>query len=311
MPYAGNSTNIETRKVKEDSMSAFQNVLVGLDLNEATAARILGRACHLADPTNIEVIHACHHLHHRHEDYAVGAFRTSDELDAARIGEADRFLSGICEPLGIDRRKVLDGRIANVLHEYAADHADLVVIGSHGRHGLDEMLRGSTSNAVVHGTPCDVLAVHLLANAEEVDAGARYTRVLAAVDLSVEASQVIDIARRVADACGAELKLCHVSKHVQETRKNEDWKRLHTFAQRHGVAVADIYELAGRTARAIHVLAREIEADLVVVGTHGKHGVQLVTGSTANAVLHGADCDELSVRVRPAASTSHCVLSAA
>lgn len=281
-------------------MSAFQNVVVGLDLNKATALRILGRACQLADPANIEVIHACDHLHHHHENYPVGSFRTSEELDAAVIDEADRFLSIICEPLGIERRKVLDGRTANVLHEYATDHADLVVIGSHGRHGL-EILGGSTSNAVVHGTPCDVLAVHLSANAEEVDAGGPYTRVLAAIDLSVEASQVMDHARRAADACGAELKLCHVSKHLQETRKNEDWKRLHTFAEGHGVAVDDIYELDGRTARAIHVLAREIEADLVVVGTHGKHGAQLVTGSTANAVLHGAECDELSVRVRPVA----------
>ena len=66
----------------------------------------------------------------------------------------------VCKPLGIERLKVLDGRAVTTLHEYAADHADLVVIGSHGRHGL-ELLQGSTSNSVVHGTTCDVLAVHL------------------------------------------------------------------------------------------------------------------------------------------------------
>lgn len=284
-------------------MSAFQNVLVGLDLNESAARRILGRACQLADPANIEVIHACDHLHHEHHDYPVGEFANSEELDAAVIGEAERFLSGVCEPLGIERRKVLDGRTANVLHEYAADHADLVVIGSHGRHGL-EILRGSTSNAVVHGTPCDVLAVHLPPHGEQVEEAGGYMHVLAAVDLSVEASQVMDHARRAADACGADLTLCHVSKHLQEARRNEDRKRLQGFADGYGAAVADIYELAGRTAHAVHALAKEIEADLVVIGTHGKHGADLVTGSTANAVLHGALCDELSVRIRSAADAS-------
>ena len=38
--------------------------------------------------------------------------------------------------------------------------ADLIVIGSHGRHGISRLL-GSTANAVLHHTPCDVLAVRL------------------------------------------------------------------------------------------------------------------------------------------------------
>jgi universal stress protein A len=37
--------------------------------------------------------------------------------------------------------------------------------------------------------------------------------------------------------------------------------------------------------------------DLVVVGSHGRHGLSLLLGSTANGVLHGAGCDVLAVRV--------------
>lgn len=44
--------------------------------------------------------------------------------------------------------------------------------------------------------------------------------------------------------------------------------------------------------------AEKIEADLILVGSHGRHGIQLLLGSTANAVLHGAKCDVLAVRLK-------------
>jgi len=44
--------------------------------------------------------------------------------------------------------------------------------------------------------------------------------------------------------------------------------------------------------------AKSVGADLIVVGSHGRHGVRLLLGSTANAVLHSANCDVLAVRVQ-------------
>ena len=44
--------------------------------------------------------------------------------------------------------------------------------------------------------------------------------------------------------------------------------------------------------------AKKHDTDLVIVGSHGRHGVRLLLGSTANAVLHGAECDVLAVRVQ-------------
>jgi universal stress protein A len=75
-------------------------------------------------------------------------------------------------------------------------------------------------------------------------------------------------------------------------------------------ALADLFELSkgdpilavGRPANEIHRAAIETEADLIVVGSHGRHGIQLLLGSTANAVLHGASCDVLAVRMQDQAS---------
>jgi len=53
----------------------------------------------------------------------------------------------------------------------------------------------------------------------------------------------------------------------------------------------------GRSAAEIHRKAKELEVDLIVVGSHGRHGLQLLLGSTANSVLHGALSDVLAVRL--------------
>ena len=44
-------------------------------------------------------------------------------------------------------------------------------------------------------------------------------------------------------------------------------------------------------------LAEEHKVDLIVVGSHGRHGIKLLLGSTANGVLHHALCDVLAVRL--------------
>lgn len=46
----------------------------------------------------------------------------------------------------------------------------------------------------------------------------------------------------------------------------------------------------------IHYADREA-VDLILVGSHGRHGLELILGSTANAVLHHAQCDVLAVRI--------------
>jgi len=45
-------------------------------------------------------------------------------------------------------------------------------------------------------------------------------------------------------------------------------------------------------------LAEENHSDLIVCGSHGRSGFELLLGSTANAILHHAPCDVLAVRTR-------------
>jgi nucleotide-binding universal stress UspA family protein len=55
---------------------------------------------------------------------------------------------------------VLDGHPAEELDKYAGDHdIDLIIIGSHGRKGLDRLLIGSVADKVVRGAKVPVLII--------------------------------------------------------------------------------------------------------------------------------------------------------
>ena len=83
-------------------------------------------------------------------------------------------------------------------------------------------------------------------------------------------------------------------------------EEIHKQARSHMAALCDPLNIpeanrhlvVGRPETEIHHVSEEIGADLIVVGSHGRHGLSLLMGSTANGVLHGARCDVLAVRVR-------------
>jgi universal stress protein A len=74
-------------------------------------------------------------------------------------------------------------------------------------------------------------------------------------------------------------------------------ERLEGLAQSKGLNQAARYVEAGSPTIEIVRVAQEQAVDLIVVGSHGRHGLQRILGSTASGVLHTADCDVLAVRV--------------
>ena len=73
-------------------------------------------------------------------------------------------------------------------------------------------------------------------------------------------------------------------------------EHLHELAESFGIA-GDTIVRRGHPATEIHALTEDLSADVVVVGTHRRHGLGRVLGSTANGILHGAKSDVRAVRM--------------
>lgn len=139
-----------------------------------------------------------------------------------------------------------------------------------------------------------------------------YNKILLALDLSAESEQLKAKAKSIAEANDAELSLIHVIEPlsfayggdvpvdlstIQDQLDAHAEKKLASYAQELGYPVAEKLVLTGHTETEIHRVADENNFDLIIVGSHGRHGLSLLLGSTANGVLHGAHCDVLAVRV--------------
>jgi universal stress protein A len=75
-------------------------------------------------------------------------------------------------------------------------------------------------------------------------------------------------------------------------------RQMDLLGSRLGVPSGDRRIESGGTGRTILRIAEEIEVDLIVLGSHGRHGLAVLLGSTARTVLNGAACDVLAVRIR-------------
>lgn len=140
-----------------------------------------------------------------------------------------------------------------------------------------------------------------------------YKHILVGLDLTPEEStSVFDKARSLAEFYQAKLSVAHVIEplvfayagevpidftNTQKAIETRATEHIHEFAEAQGIAKDDTHILLGPTAIELKDFAHSHDVDLLVVGSHGRHGLALLLGSTASDVIHGAQCDVLAVRV--------------
>jgi len=137
-----------------------------------------------------------------------------------------------------------------------------------------------------------------------------YKHILFATDLSDDTDYVIAKVRGMRGFTGAKLSLIHVVEplpgysyaylgieDIEGQLIEESKTALAKLGEGLHVDSKDMWVDVGPTKSKILEVAEDIGADLIICGSHGRHGLSLLLGSTANAILHGAKCDVLTVRL--------------
>ncbi|MBT8145809.1 MAG: universal stress protein [Gammaproteobacteria bacterium] len=140
-----------------------------------------------------------------------------------------------------------------------------------------------------------------------------YNKIVVAIDLSSDSQKVIDAALKVAGGDASKIQLVHVVEPIAAAYSMDAYAininelqqealslaatNLSEIADKSGISSEHQHTLLGSPAIEVRNLASELDADAIVIGSHGHSGWKILLGSTANKVLHGACCDVLTVLV--------------
>lgn len=142
-----------------------------------------------------------------------------------------------------------------------------------------------------------------------------YQHILIAADFSSHTDEVCNMAQGLAAKYGAKLSICHVVEDfpltdfayepmisvdidMRDALLEAGKKQLTKLADKLGIPAKQQWVECGSPGHDIVRIANDNKVDLIVVGSHGRHGIKMLLGSTANAVLHHAHCDVLAVRLQ-------------
>ncbi|MBN4078580.1 universal stress protein [Gammaproteobacteria bacterium AH-315-C21] len=241
------------------------------------------------------------------EAYGYYEMLRSDE--EAKVEEMAR-MDKIIHRMGVERDSVKKivrfGSIKNEIIDCAkAEGADLIFVGAHEKR-LSGFYLGSIANAVLHQSTVNVLVTKTSDN-DKSPAIKSYKRILIAIEFMPEIDKVINQAKELAEKHEAELTMVHVVNRapvfemplslfeIEIVEKVE--RQFEQLAQDYGLAGAPSQLLLGSPGKEIVDYAKKEAIDLIVMGSHGRHGAGLLLGSTANSVFHRSHCDVLAVRL--------------
>jgi nucleotide-binding universal stress UspA family protein len=200
---------------------------------------------------------------------------------------------------------------AGAILDYATENEiDLVVMGTHGRRGLRRLLLGSVAEEVVRLAPCPVLTVP---EREEGNSPSQIERIIVPVDFSEHAELALAYAVELATAYGAQLHLLHVVDEVvypdfyppvipsggsiTEELRDQSLQKMSSLLTRCEGADAAVHVRAGRAAPEIAEFAKERNADLVVIASHGLTGIShVLLGSVTEQLVRRATCPVFTVK---------------
>ena len=297
-------------------MSIFNRILFAGDLSERSRGAF-GAACSLAGEAGGH-LHVLNVLETALVAAAPGpahgarlpAFLPADTPARRKEVEAElRSFYRAAPAIAVDYL-VRDGKAPDEILRAADDvDADLIVVGTHGRGGVDRLICGSVAEAVLRRSSRPVLTV---LSTDAARQGAPIHRILHPSDFSDRSWPALGVARALARAHGATLILMHVAAPevlaggafyapADLGPERAELARLREQSERAGLAGSVQTRFCqGDPATEVLLAAEELGCDLIVLGSHGRTGLRrLMMGSVAESVIRRAPCLTLIVKDAP------------
>lgn len=214
----------------------------------------------------------------------------AEKLARTNVDAAIAAMPGVaCKPIV----RVGDDPAVEIVQVAEETRADVIVLGRHGRRGLARWKLGHATAKVVGNAPCPVLVVPRAA-------GMWTKRILVATDGSRYSELAAVTAGKLAEAC--HLPMTAVSAvHSGHSAERRQIAQAAVDAIIDGLKISGIevrgYLPEGRPEQAILEAAGRDAADLIVVGSHGRTGLdRMLMGSISEKVLNQAQCPVLVVK---------------
>jgi nucleotide-binding universal stress UspA family protein len=230
-------------------------------------------------------------------------------LDLAR-DRLDAFVA-LSQVEGVRTRlSVVEGEpAASILDKAGSERSSLICLGTHGRSGLERLMLGSVTEKVIRKAPCPVLTV-----SEPREEGppkeAPFKNIVCAVDFSMPSLKAVEYSLSLAQEAGGRLTLFHglewvpgetgldphVFREYRVRMEEESRDRIERIVPDEAKSWCDVVVRTGRAYRELLTLARELGAELIVMGVRGRNPLDVMLfGSTTAHVVRQAECPVLTI----------------
>ena len=198
-----------------------------------------------------------------------------------------------------------------IVDEAAKNNISMIIMGRRGRSGLKRLMMGSVTSRVIGLAPCNVLVVPEAARVEfksivVATDGSKYSLAAASEAIGLakqnksELTAISVVPSELMTPTDIDLTVTNKElisdKEMHEAEKNV--RAVKEAALKEAVAVK-AFVMSGRSADAIIEIARDKNADLIVLGSHGRTGLEkLLMGSVAERVIVLSSCAVLVVKAK-------------
>jgi nucleotide-binding universal stress UspA family protein len=297
---------IAEQQVDKAVNTMYQNIVVGFDESISSKAA-LTEAAHWIKRHGGKII-LVHAVFFDEEEFGIAP----DQLDKRlKIGEkvCVQTKEMLSSQWGVDVQSLLcEGDPPAVIIDVAGGKkADLIVLGTYGRKGINRLLMGSVTSQVIVNAPTDVLVVKKPCT----ECTGTYRSILVPFDGSDFSKKALKRACDLSKLDGTEITAVYVIPRYEEMveffRTDSIRKSLYREAQKiiggaqelasaEGISIKTAIEEGHAGDRIIETAARD-KNDLIVMGTCGWRGVnKAIMGSSTERVITHATCPILVVR---------------